>query len=287
MKNDTLKSYFMIAIGSALFAVAINLFIVPYGLYNSGIIGFAQIFRTMIVNHFVLKTSYDIAGIINFCLNVPLLFLAIKYLKISFVKKTIWSIAVQTLVMSIVPILKTPIVQDRLASIIIGAIISAVGCSMILVQKGCAGGTDIIGMVLSLRIPKMSVGKFGLYFNIVLYSLCACIFNLEIAIYSILQTAIFSYVVDKTHLQNIEVSLMIFTKCKDVKEMIINEQHRGVTYWKGIGAYTDQETEVLVSIVSKYEIPELLKKIKKLDPQAFIITSSKLEVSGGFEKRLV
>ena len=189
--------------------------------------------------------------------------------------------------MSIVPILETPIIEDILASIIVGAITSGIGCSMILVQKGCAGGTDIIGMLLSIKMPKMSVGKVGLYFNTVLYTICAFMFNVQTAIYSMLQMFIFSFVVDKTHLQNIEVSVMIFTKCKEVKKMIMDDQHRGVTYWHGIGAYTNQETEVLVSIVSKYEIPALRKKIRELDPHAFIIISSQLEVSGGFEKRLV
>ena len=287
MNKENLLSYFKVAIGSILFAVSVNLFIVPFSLYNGGIIGLAQLIRSILIEVFKLNSSFDIAGIINFCLNVPLLIIAFKSLNASFVFKTLWSIVVQTLVLSIVPVLSTPLIQDRLASILIGAIISGVGCSMILVQRGCAGGTDIIGMVLSARYPKMSVGKVGLYFNAVLFTVCALLYNIEIAIYSILQVAVFSFVVDKTHLQNIEVSVMIFTHCPDVKTMIMQKQHRGVTYWHGIGAYTNKETEVLVSIVSKYEIPELQKKILELDPSAFIVVSQQLEVSGGFEKRLV
>ncbi len=287
MNKENLLSYFKVAIGSILFAVSVNLFIVPFSLYNGGIIGLAQLIRSILIEVFKLNSSFDIAGIINFFLNVPLLIIAFKSLNASFVFKTLWSIVVQTLVLSIVPVLSTPLIQDRLASIIIGAIISGVGCSMILVQRGCAGGTDIIGMVLSARYPKMSVGKVGLYFNAVLFTACALLYNIEIAIYSILQVAVFSFVVDKTHLQNIEVSVMIFTHCPDVKTMIMQKQHRGVTYWHGIGAYTNKETEVLVSIVSKYEIPELQKKILELDPSAFIVVSQQLEVSGGFEKRLV
>ena len=57
-------------VGSALFAASVNLFIVPFGLYNSGIIGFAQIIRTVLADSFNIKFNFDIAGIINFCLNV-------------------------------------------------------------------------------------------------------------------------------------------------------------------------------------------------------------------------
>ena len=287
MKKELFLSYFKVMIGSVIFAASINLFIVPFALYNSGIIGTAQVIRTLLVDYCHLQFNFDIAGIINFLLNVPLLILAFKYLKPAFVVKTLFSIFVQTIALSIVPIYSTPIIQDRLASILIGAIICGVGCSYVLVQRGCVGGTDIIGMILAAKMPKMSVGKVGLYYNAVLYTICAFIFNIETAIYSILQTAIFSFVVDRQHLQNIEVSIMVFTHCAEVKRMIIETQHRGVTYWNGVGAYTNSQMEVLVSVVSKYEIPRLRKRIKDLDPQAFIIVSKQLEVTGGYEKRLV
>ena len=69
--------------------------------------------------------------------------------------------------------------------------------------------------------------------------------------------------------------------------MIINDMHRGVTYWKGQGAYTNNETEVLVTIVSKYEVPKIRREILKMDPKAFIIVSSQLNVDGNVEKRLI
>ena len=93
--------------------------------------------------------------------------------------------------------------------------------------------------------------------------------------------------VDKGHLENIDVALMIFTKNEKVKKMIMEDNKRGVTTWTGKGAYTNKETEVLVSVVSKYEVPLLKKKIRKIDKDAFIIVSNVEDVSGGYEKRLV
>ena len=93
--------------------------------------------------------------------------------------------------------------------------------------------------------------------------------------------------VDRGHLENIDVALMIFTKNKTVKEMIMKDNRRGVTTWIGKGAYTNNETEVLVSVVSKYEVNELKKKIRTLDKDAFVIITNVEDVSGGYEKRLV
>ena len=62
--------------------------------------------------------------------------------------------------------------------------------------------------------------------------------------------------------------------------------HRGVTYWKGAGAYTNDETYILVTAISKYEVPQIKKIVKDIDPKAFMIFNEGMSISGNFEKRL-
>ena len=281
MKNKFWYSYLMIAAGSLIYALATNLFLVPMGLYNSGTMGAAQIVRSLI--HFDL--NFDVAGIINLMINIPLLTAAYFKLNPSFVKKTIFSVVVQTIGFSLIPI--DAIIKERLASILVGSLVGGFGVGLILVHRGSSGGTDVASMLLMKKWPKLSVGRFTLGFNATIYALCAILFNLETAIYSILMAAIFSFVVDRQHLQNIDVNVMVFTKNREIKRMIINDQHRGVTYWKGQGAYTDTETEVLVTIVSKFEVQELETRIKNMDPHAFIIVLDNASVMGNVEKRLI
>ena len=280
-----IKEYLIIAAGSIIFAAANNLFIVPSGVYAGGIVGTAQIIRTVLNDYLNISFSFDIAGIINMCLNVPLLFMAYFILNSSFVKKTVFSVAIQTVAFSAIPVY--PVVSDNLAAIIIGSIVAGYGVGLILIQKATAGGNDVTSMLLMKHNPNLSVGKFNLLYNVFVYIFCAILFNLETSIYSILHATLFSVVVDRLHLQNIEVSLMIFTRNDNIKNMIINDMHRGVTYWKGQGAYTNNETEVLVTIVSKYEVPKIRREILKMDPKAFIIVSSQLNVDGNVEKRLI
>ena len=280
-----IKEYLIIAAGSIIFAAANNLFIVPSGVYAGGIVGTAQIIRTVLNDYLNISFSFDIAGIINMCLNVPLLVMAYFILNSSFVKKTVFSVAIQTVAFSAIPVY--PVVSDNLAAIIIGSIVAGYGVGLILIQKATAGGNDVTSMLLMKHNPNLSVGKFNLLYNVFVYIFCAILFNLETSIYSILHATLFSVVVDRLHLQNIEVSLMIFTRNDNIKNMIINDMHRGVTYWKGQGAYTNNETEVLVTIVSKYEAPKIRREILKMDPKAFIIVSSQLNVDGNVEKRLI
>lgn len=286
-RRSRFQEILMIILGSALFAASINLFVVPVNLYNGGIVGLAQIIRTVMQNQLHLNFGFDIAGVINFLINVPLFILAYRSLSRKFFAGTLISVLTQTVCFSLIPIPAVPILNDVLASLIIGAIIGAIGVGMTLVTGASGGGTDIVGVYAALRLKAFSVGKLQLIFNALIYTLCAVLFDLPIAIYSIIYAAIYSFVLDKVHLQNIEMSLMIFTKNPEVKTRILNEFVRGVTYWKGLGAYTQSETEVLVTIVSKDEVNEIRRMIMQMDPKAFIIVNEGLQITGNFIKRLI
>lgn len=286
-KRAEWKKYLIIIFGAILFAGSVNIFIVPCNLYNGGIVGLAQIIRTVLVTFLKLDIKFDIAGIINLMFNIPLAILAYKSLSKKFLYGTVLSIIVQTIAFTIIPVPQTPIITDTLAACTIGGIISAIGVGLTLTTATSCGGTDIIGMYAAINWKNFSVGKMQLAFNIIIYSFCAIFFDLQTAIYSVIYSAIFSYVVDKIHLQNIEMSIMIFTKNKDIKKIINKDFVRGVTYWQGMGAYTDSETEVLVTVVSKYEVNQLKHRIHLEDPKAFIIVNDNIDVLGGFEKRLL
>lgn len=282
-----LKEVCLIVIGSVLFCTSINLFIVPHNLYNPGGTGVAQVIRTIIVRSFHLKTSFDVAGIINFLINIPLYLLAFRSISKRFLVGTILSVIVQTVAFSFIRISNVPIVNDVLASCVIGGVFSAVGIGCTLIAGASGGGTDILGVYASIKWKNFTIGKLTIMVNAVIYIVCAIIFDFQTAVYSIIYAGIFSFVLDKVHLQNIEMYCMVFTKNEAVKDKIVHNLVRGLTYWNGIGGYTDNGTEVIVTIVSKYEITQLKNTILETDPHAFVIISEDVHVIGNFEKRLI
>ena len=79
---------------------------------------------------------------------------------------------------------------------------------------------------------------------------------------------------------------MIFTKNKIICETILHESNRGVTYWKGEGGYTEVDTYVFYSVLSKYEVRILQENLKIQDPDAFVVVTEQDQVLGNFEIRL-
>lgn len=85
-------NYFWITIGSLLFCAGLNLFIVPVGLYNGGTVGISQIIRTLLQSRLALPAGFDIAGILNLILNIPLLALAFLQFGRPLFLKTVYSV---------------------------------------------------------------------------------------------------------------------------------------------------------------------------------------------------
>ena len=160
---------------------------------------------------------------------------------------------------------------------------------MALSTGGSTGGTDIIGIILSRKSNKVTVGSIGLAFNIIVYSICGIKYGIEIMIYSILCAIFETIMIDKNHTQNICSEAFIFTKedPNDMIKFINTELKRGATYWEAVGGYTNTKTYIVYTVLSKYERMRLGRHIKDFDDKAFMVGDDGVEIKGVFDKYLV
>jgi len=275
--------------GEGVVALALNLFIVPLGLYSGGLMGLCQLIRTLLQAELGLDFGgADIAGILYFLSNVPILLLGYKTLGKAMTFKTIVCTVSFSFFYSAIPTPVTPIVDDYLTSVLLGGIIVGVASGIVLTCGGSGGGLDIIGLCLSKRGSQFTVGKFSLTFNAFLYAACLILFEPEVAIYSVIYNFFTAMVLDRMHQQNVNVQAMIFTKVdeKTLGRFIIEKLGRSVTYWEGTGAYSGKGLHVLVVCLSKFEIDELLHAVHEMDPHAFTTVQERVRVYGNFTRKL-
>lgn len=286
-KKRALTQYGWTFMGSLLFGAGVNLIIMPMKLYNGGFMGVAQLLRTFVVSVLHVNAGQiDLAGIIFYIINIPLFFLAWKGIGKSFCFRTVITATLESLFLTIIPIPTTPIINDMLTSCIIGGLISGAGTGMILRGGSSGGGQDIVGILCAKKYPGFSVGKIGIIMNIGVYGICMMLFDIEIVIYSLIYATATALAIDKVHIQNINMSVMIFTKKLGIAKAIMEETGRGVTIWEGSGAYTKENTEILYVVISKYEVNQIKRIVQGIDPKAFMIFTEGTAVTGNFEKRL-
>ncbi len=274
--------------GNLIYCIGFNLLIVPMGFYSGGFMGMSQLAGLLLTQglHLPIPPEANITGIIYFAINVPLMYLGYKILGKEFAVKTLIMTGMMSAFLVAIPIPKIPYVEDYLTSSIIGGIVCGLGSGLVLRGRSSAGGQDIIGLCCAKKFADFSVGKVTIIINIFVYGLCMFLFDIEIVIYSLIYATVLSVAVDRVHIQNINTSVMIFTKKIGISKAIMEQTGRGVTNWDGEGAYTHRTSYILFVMISKYEVAQLKKIVRKLDPDAFMIFTEGCSVDGNFEKRL-
>ena len=146
-----------IILGNIIYAVSINVLITPMSLYNGGFLGMAQLLRLFFVKvlHFSGPPGMDLTGIIYFLMNVPLFYYAYRAMGIKFSIKSLISIGMSSLCLTLVPVPAKPLFNDYLSACVVAGVIGGVGSGMILRGGSSTGGSDIIGVCMSKthRIP--------------------------------------------------------------------------------------------------------------------------------------
>lgn len=275
-------------LGGLLLSIAINVFIVPQGLYGGGAYGLCQVIRTLLLRQFTLDLPFDLAGVLYFFVNIPLFLLAYKALGRAFFWKAAACTISNSVFLAVIPSPAVPIIPDMLTSCMVGGILAGFACGLVLTCGCSTGGLDILGLYLSKKANRFTVGRFSLSFNICLYTLCFFLFDATTAIYSAIYTVFSSLFLDRIHRQNVTVQLLIFTKKNDpqIPRYIMEQLDRGVTTWTAKGGWTGDDVQVLCVCLSKYEIDTLRQVMQQVDPDAFYIMQEGVHAGGNFERHL-
>lgn len=275
--------------GALVYALGINLFIVPLGLFTGGMMGFCQLLRSILLGLLGIRSlPFDLTGIIYYALNVPLFIIAYRSLGHVFFRNTLICTTAYTVFLSLVPIPAVPIVEDVLTGCLLGGVISGVGTGIALTSGCCGGGLDIIGLYMSKKGVKITVGQFGMVFNFILFGLCWVLYDAPTMIYSVLNNIFHAIALDRAHRQSVTVQVLIFTKKEtpELDDYIMKNLHRGITRWEGKGVYTGEDTHILCVCMNKYEIEDLRERLRQIDSKAFFIVQEGVHVSRNFERRL-
>ena len=274
--------------GCVLLAAAINLFIVPQGLYSGGLYGLCQVIRTLVVTNIGVKMPFDLAGVLYLLVNIPMLWLAWRTLGSQFVVRLALGTVVNSLALAVIPSPAAPIIADKLTSCLVGGILAGFSSGLILTCGCSTGGLDILGLYLSKKGSAFTVGRFSITFNAALYALCAVLFDLSTAIYSAIYVVFQALFLDRVHQQNISVQMLIFTKedPEQLNQTILDKLDRSFTLWEGRGGYSHDQVHVMCVCLSKYEVVSVQMALSEIDPHAFTIIQEGIRVGGNFGRHL-
>ena len=286
---NVLWDYFLMSIGTLVFVMAWTSFLQPNNLASGGLTGLTTILDYATNGAIPMDFTYAL-------LNVVLLVAGFLFLGKAFGFKTIYVIALSSLLFWVLPKYFPGLeVRDpelsKLMVALIGGSMESVGIGLILLRGGSTGGTDIVAMILNKYWP-ISPGKVYLYSDVFIVASLLLIpaeqgGGIVNMIYAYVVMLTFSFGVDYVVLgQKSSVQLLVFSKkYKEIADHIIYDVERGVTALQSVGWYSQQDSKVLLIILRKNEMSEVINEIKRIDKDAFMSVSSANSVYGeGFEE---
>ncbi len=279
-KKGIIKDTLFIALGSFIVALGVYYFMVPENLATGGISGLS------IVLHNYLSLPISIT---NFILNTVLLIVSFFFLGKEFGGKTIVSVSFMSLSMYLMELFlpaTKPVTDEVLLNLMCGIVISAIGLSIVFNHNASTGGTDIIAKILN-KYFNMDMGKGLMAADIIVVILAFFTYGIQTGIIGafgwFLNGIVVNYFIDGFSVKN-EV-VIITRKPEVVKNYIFEKLDRGVTIYKAQGGYTNEEKDIIVTILARREYYILKNMLKKLDEESFVIVRTVQEVYGfGFSK---
>ncbi len=277
--KSVIKDYTIMLAGLILYVLSWTLFLIPAQITGGGISGLAAV---------IYYSTKIPMGLTYFAINVVLISFALKILGPNFGVKTVFNMVALTLLFAI-PQEYFPgaLIEDNFLSAVLGGMMGGIGIGLVFSRGGSTGGTDIIAMIIN-KYKNISPGRIILYCDVIIISSSYfLVHSIEKMVYGFVTMAVVSYTLDAfLSGSNASAQIFIFSpKYDEIADFINTESVRGVTVIDGTGWYTQQDVKILMTIVRKKEASIIFRKVKEIDPEAFISMGSVMGVYGkGFDK---
>ncbi len=286
--------YCAIAVGSAIVAVGINIFLYPYRIAPGGITGLATIINYMINGFLPL-------GVIIILLNLPLFIAGIIKLGWKFMLRTLYA----TIIMSVVIDVTAPYLRhlgeyllngaetDLILFAFFGGLVVGIGMGLIFRMNATTGGTDLMAELLRRSGINITMGQAVMIFDILIVVLAGVYFqSLMLALYAIIAVLVSAKVIDSI-LEGFNFAkgmFIISSQHELIARKITTELGRGLTGLTGTGKYTGDNKEILFCVARAKYIPDIKRIVKESDPGAFVVVTNVHEVLGegfqGFDNKI-
>ena len=177
--------------------------------------------------------------------------------------------------------------DDKLLTIILGALLAGAGMAICFTAGGATGGTDIIAKIVH-KYWGVAYGKVIIYSDIVIIGSTLLVgYHLSDVVYGYIVTVVVGTTVDLL-MAGSQQSNQIFIVTADydrMAETMLHEANRGVTLIDATGGYSGHEIRIVMVVCYKRDAGHILRLARDIDPKAFITIASVSGTYGeGFRK---
>ncbi len=270
--------FILLAVVSATFGL--KSFLLPNSFIDGGVTGISLITTEL--------TNIPLS-VLLVLINIPFLLLAFSTVGKQFAIKSIIAILLLALSVHFIPF--GAVTDDKLLIAVFGGFFLGLGIGLAIRGGSVIDGTEVLAVFISRR-TILTIGDVVLIFNILIFSVAAYVFSINIALYAILTYFTASKTVDFV-VSGIEEYIgvtIISEKSEEIRLTIIEKMGRGCTLYSGKKGFSKRgeplkETDIVYTLLTRLELSKLQVEVDKIDKDAFIIMHSIKDAKGGMIKK--
>src|SRR5690625_4035425 len=251
----------IILIGSFIFSLAINLFVIPNDLGEGGVTGLTIIF------YYVYGWS---PGLLSFILNGFLLIIGYKFLSKNTIKYTIIAVIFNSVFLHLT---RNWYIDSNeiIVNAIFGGLFAGVGIGLIIRVGGTTAGTTILASITK-KFLGWSISYGLLFFDLIVVFSSYFIIGVEKLLLTIIMlyiaTKVMEFIIEGFSMKK---AITIISGNPDKIAQNVNDQmNRGVTVYSGHGYYLKEDKNILYIIISGQEVVRLKRIVQAADEDAFV-----------------
>lgn len=276
-----LKNFLLLLISGTVNAFGITMFLVPVGLYDSGISGTSMLLGQITPEWMTLSLFLVL-------LNVPLFLYGLKKQGLTFTIYSIFAVCVYSvaawLISDVLPVdvrFSSPFAgTDLLLCAVFGGLISGIGSGLTLRAGGAIDGMEVMAVIFAKRLG-ITVGNFVMAYNVVLYVAAGLICHSWILpLYSIITYYVGQNAVDfiVEGLDRSKSVMIITEKGEEVSQALMDAFACGTTKLPARGGFTNVDKTVIYFVVNRFQIARMRTIVHDIDPAAFLTISEVADV---------
>lgn len=253
-----------VVVSAVLQTYVIQAFIRPSGLLSGGFTGIA-ILLDKIASLYGKSFSTSLGMLV---LNIPVAVLCSRSISLRFTFYSLVQVFLSSFLLKVCHF--TPIFDDLMLNVIFGGFLYGLSIAIALKGNASTGGTDFIALYVSNKTGR-SIWQYMFAGDVAILSPYGLLFGWQYAGYSILFQFVSTRTISTFHHRYERVTLQITTKnAQDIIKAYVSHYRHGISCVDAVGGYSGQKMYLLHTVVSSYEVGEIVALMRIQDPQIIV-----------------
>lgn len=272
-------TFFAVLFSALLQTFVLQTFLNPSDLLSSGFTGIA-----ILINRISMLYGYSLSiSTLVIVLNLPVAIVCYKtigkkFVFFSFLQVIFFSIFTRVLSFD-------PLFDDVILNVCFGGFLYGFAIAIALRGNASTAGTDFIALYVSNKMNK-SIFEYIFVFNTLMLCVFGFMFGWIHAGYSILFQFLSTKTIDTFYKRYKRVTLEITTEHpEELRQAYIAQYCHGLTMLHGEGGYSGHPLTMIHTVVSSYEVQDIVDLMKSIDPHVIINILPTENFVGGFYQK--